>query len=142
MKKIKKLLQFIYKTAADIFNSFFDCLIFLNSPLISFKRFHIPPSLTSFSSDFCLRFLIFNSSAFSHQSASRFVARSFPSVLRYRWIRWSFWSVFVCVRAFLLVARSCNLLDFLREIVVALSACRDMSWTRCENCFWGRNCAF
>ena len=80
LKKNKKLLQFIYKTVADIFfDSFFDCLIFLNSPLSSFKRFHISPSLTLFSSDFSLGFLIFSSSAFSRLSANRFVARSFTS---------------------------------------------------------------
>ena len=143
MKKIKKLLQFIYKTASDIFfDSFFDCLIFLNSPFSSFKRFHILPSLTLFSSNFCLHFLIFNSSAFSRLSANRFVARSFTSCSSLSLNSLKIWSIFVRFRVFLLLARSQNSLDFLLDIVVALSACRDTSWTRCENCSWGRNCAF
>ena len=78
LKKIKRLLHFIY-SCRIFFSSFFDCLIFLNSPLSSFSLFHISPSFTLFSSDFSLRFFAFKSSAFLRHSASRLSGRSFTS---------------------------------------------------------------
>ena len=55
--------------------SFFDCLIFLNSPFSSASLFHIWPSLALLSSSFALIFFAHNSSVFSCLAAFRFSAR-------------------------------------------------------------------
>ena len=137
---MKRLFTFIiYKTAGDILlASFFDCLIFLNSPFSSFSLLHISPFLTLFSLDFCLCFLGFIFSAFSRFLDVAF--RHVPWFLapRYCWIDQNFSLVFARICSSLYVP-SHSLLDFSPS--VASSSCLDTSWTWCESCSSDRNLA-